>query len=112
MSLPKATPKHVIWGLLLALVVGIGLGMRLQSNALAGLAASRAERSALVGLRAVTDIVEGRGLDSTELQGAVEQFVAGDSVLTEVRVIRFKGIRLVASTAPEDRGDDAAPRES
>ena len=111
MKLPKPIPKYVIWGLGLALAIGIGLGMRLQSAGLTGLASSRAERSAIVGLRAVTEIVESQGLDGDGLQAAVASYVERDPVLTEVRVVRFKGIRLVASTAPEDTGDDAAPRK-
>ena len=111
MKLPKPIPKQVVWGLGLALVIGIGLGMRLQSAGLAGLASSRAERSAIVGLRAVAEIVEGQGIDGEGLQAAVESFVEQDPVLTEVRVVRFQGIRLVASTAPEDTGDSAAPRK-
>ncbi len=111
MKLPKPIPKYVIWGLGVALVVGIGLGMRLQSAGLGGLASSRAERSAIVGLRAVAEIVESEGLDGDGLQAAVERFVERDPILTEVRVVRFKGIRLVASTAPDDTGDSAAPRK-
>ena len=99
MKLPKPIPKYVVWGLGLGLVVGIGLGMRLQSAGLGGLASSRAERSAIVGLGAVAEIVETQGVDSEGLQAAVERFVERDPVLTEVRVVRFKGIRLVASTA-------------
>ena len=61
MKLPRPIASHVVWGLALALLIGIGLGLRLQSAGLAGLAASRAERSAIVGLRAVTEIVEAGG---------------------------------------------------
>ncbi len=111
MRLPTPATRHVVWGLLLALAVGVGLGMRIQSRGLDGLAANRAERAALVGLRAVTEIVEAEGLDGDALQAAVASYVDRDPVLSEVRVIRFKGIRLVASTAPEDVGDAAAPRK-
>ncbi len=58
---------------------------------------------------------QGQALASTGdqdagLRRAVERFAASHPEIAAIRVVRFDGILLAASTAPADRGTQAAPR--
>jgi arabinogalactan oligomer/maltooligosaccharide transport system permease protein len=50
------------------------------------------------------------GDEGEAVRRAVARFAAGHPEVTAIRVIRFDGRTLEASTAPEDRGGKAAPR--
>ncbi len=110
MKLEVRFPR-LLTGLAIGLALTVGVGAWLQARAAQRQRAETAERSGVVGLRALGDLVENLGLDDERLQRAVAVFVAADPGLEVARVVRFKGIRLVASTAPGDVGDDAAPRK-
>jgi arabinogalactan oligomer/maltooligosaccharide transport system permease protein len=98
--------------LLVALVVAIGAGHWLQARGLRVLAETAAERDALIGVQAMAEIVEGIGLeDAGQIQRALDEMVGRDVVVDDARVIRFKGIQLIASTVDSDSGDQAAPRK-
>jgi arabinogalactan oligomer/maltooligosaccharide transport system permease protein len=111
MSLQAVKPRPLIIGLVLALVLSVGFGLWIQSMGRAGLSSMVAERSALVSLSALTEVVEQVGLDGEALQPTVSRFVERHDGVTLARVIRFQGIRLMASTAAEDVGEQAAPRK-
>jgi arabinogalactan oligomer/maltooligosaccharide transport system permease protein len=111
MNLAGIRPGRVIAGLAFALIVAAGAGLWFQSARLNRQGGDQAERSAIVSLRALTELVERVGLEAGELQAGVARLAAADPQIETARVIRFKGIRLMASTAPEDTGDSAAPRK-
>ena len=111
MSLDGIRPGRVVTGLALALIVSVGAGLWFQSARLGQLAEATAERSAIVSLRAAAELVKRIGLESERLQEGVERLTAADPQVETLRVVRFKGIRLMASTAPEDTGEQAAPRK-
>ncbi|MFL6264235.1 MAG: carbohydrate ABC transporter permease [Thermoanaerobaculia bacterium] len=50
------------------------------------------------------------GSQDEALRGAVERFAALHPEIAAIRVVRFDGILLAASTAPADKGTQAAPR--
>lgn len=104
-------PRRLVIGLALALVLAVGFGLWIQARGRAGLSSMVAERSAIVSLRALTDVVEQMGLESEDLQGAVERYVDRHDGVEVARVVRFQGIRMMASTAPDDTGEQAAPRK-
>ena len=111
MTLEAVKPRRLAIGLSLALLFAVGFGLWLQARGRAGLSAMVAERSAIVSLNALTEIVERVGLESDSLQGAVARYVELHDGVASARVIRFQGIRMMASTAPEDTGEQAAPRK-
>lgn len=111
MTLEAVKPRRLAVGLALALLFAVGFGLWLQSRSRAGLSAMVAERSALVSLNALTEIVERVGLEGVSLQDAVARYVELHDGVADARVIRFQGIQMMASTAPEDTGDQAAPRK-
>ena len=111
MTLQAVKPRPLIIGLALALILSVGFGLWIQSMGRSGIATMVSERSAIVSLSALTEVVEQIGLDSEELQSAVASYVERHDGVTLARVIRFQGIRLMASTAPEDTGEQAAPRK-
>ncbi len=108
---PGATrPVRVLVGLCLALGLSIALAHGLLARALETVSTERADRQALVSLRALEDLVQRAGGAGDSVRAVVsvwkEQLPAGSAV----RVIAFSGIQLEASTFPEDQGDRAAPR--
>src|SRR3954469_3224333 len=50
------------------------------------------------------------GAQDEALRHAVERFAAAHPEIAAIRVVRFDGILLAASTAPADQGNKAAPR--
>ncbi|MFL5357033.1 carbohydrate ABC transporter permease [Archangium sp.] len=101
---------RVLVGLLLALGASLLLAQGLLSRTLESVSTERADRQALVSLRALEDLVQRAGGSGDSVRAVVstwkEQLPAGSAV----RVIAFSGIQLEASTFPEDQGDKAAPR--
>jgi arabinogalactan oligomer/maltooligosaccharide transport system permease protein len=101
---------RVLVGLCLALGLSIALAHGLLARALETVSTERADRQALVSLRALEDLVQRAGGAGDSVRAVVsvwkEQLPAGSAV----RVIAFSGIQLEASTFPEDQGDRAAPR--
>jgi arabinogalactan oligomer/maltooligosaccharide transport system permease protein len=96
-------------GLAVAAVVVGALGAWILSSGRTHEANLRAERTAIVPLRAVVQAVERAGADGEAARAAVAAFqdAAKDRILS-VRVI--EGRELVASTAAADSGENAAPR--
>ncbi|WP_404366566.1 carbohydrate ABC transporter permease [Corallococcus coralloides] len=99
---------RVLVGLALALGVSLFLAHGLLQRANQERAAEREQRTATVALLGLTDLVQRAGGTGD----AVKAVVAGWPGMpgSSVRVIAFSGIRLEASTFPDDTGDKAAPR--
>lgn len=101
---------RVLVGLLLALGAALLLAQGLLARTLETVSTERADRQALVSLRALEDLVQRAGGSGDSVRAVVstwkEQLPPGSAV----RVIAFSGIQLEASTFPEDQGDKAAPR--
>lgn len=103
-------PVRVLVGLFLALGVSLVFAQGLLARTLESISTERADRQALVSLRALEDLVQRAGGSGDSVRAVVstwkEQLPQGSAV----RVIAFSGIQLEASTFPEDQGERAAPR--
>ncbi|PTL82929.1 carbohydrate ABC transporter permease [Vitiosangium sp. GDMCC 1.1324] len=101
---------RVLVGLSLALGLSLVLAQGLLARTLASISTERADRQALVSLRALGELVQRAGGTGDPVRAVVstwkEQLPPGSAV----RVSAFSGIRLEASTFPEDQGERAAPR--
>jgi len=98
-------------GLAIASALAIGLAYALLSSARRDSERARDERTAVVRLRALTELVEKLPVPSeTGLQPFLDQWRARFPDAAPARVIATQGIRLEASTFPADRGEKAAPR--
>ncbi|SEM80924.1 arabinogalactan oligomer / maltooligosaccharide transport system permease protein [Stigmatella aurantiaca] len=101
---------RVLVGLALALALGLFVAHGLLARAREDASLEREQRRALISLRALTELVQRAGGSGDAVRAAVaswqDQLPAGSAV----RVVAFSGIRLEASTFPEDQGDKAAPR--
>jgi len=103
-------PVRVFVGLALALGVSLALAHGLLNQALVTLSTERADRQALVSLRALEDLVQRAGGSGESVRAVVDVWKQQLPPGSAVRVIAFSGIQLEASTFPEDQGERAAPR--
>jgi arabinogalactan oligomer / maltooligosaccharide transport system permease protein len=107
---PGVRRPRVLVGLALALGVGLALAYGLLAQAREDAAIEREQRRTLISLNALADLVRRAGGSGDGVRAVVdaskEQLPPGSTV----RVIAFSGIKLEASTFPEDQGDKAAPR--
>jgi arabinogalactan oligomer/maltooligosaccharide transport system permease protein len=101
---------RVLVGLALALGVSLAIAHGLLNQALATLSTERADRQALVSLRALEDLVQRAGGSGESVRAVVDVWKQQLPPGSAVRVIAFSGIQLEASTFPEDQGERAAPR--
>lgn len=97
-------------GLALALGLGLVLAHVLLVRARRDADSGREQRQDLISLNALVDLVQRAGGSGDGVRAIVAS--AKDQILPgrTVRVIAFSGIKLEASTFPEDQGDKAAPR--
>ena len=106
-------PLHrvrVLVGLALALGVSLLVAQTLLASALDSVSIERADRQTFVSLRALEDLVQRAGGTGDAVRAVVDSWKAQLPAGSAVRVIAFSGIRLEASTFPEDVGERAAPR--
>ena len=108
-SVPSHRRRFAI-GLVAALVVALGLSQWSLERAHRDEARSRADRVAVVKLRALAEMVENAGGAGEAARRVVAAFAASHPEIASVRVVALAGISLEASTAPGDTGDKAAPR--
>ncbi len=101
---------RVLVGLALALGLSLALAHGLLARAREQNALERADRRALISLRALTDLVQRAGGSGDKVRTVVAAWQGEMPKGSAVRVIAFSGIRLEASTFPEDQGERAAPR--
>ncbi len=101
------TPNRLALGLALGLTLTAVAGRLLVDRALDQVEHAAATRSAIIGIQGVVAAVESGDLDEGDLGRRLAELDASDAELSSLRVIRFAGLRLLASTAPEA---DPAPR--
>lgn len=97
-------------GVVLATLLGVGIGAALLSRSLKQQGLSREGRTAVITLGALTEVVQQTGGQGDTLRAAIAEFAAAQERIRSIRVISLSGARLDASTAPEDAGEKAAPR--
>lgn len=98
-------------GLAIASALAIGLGYALLSGERRQTEHAKEERAAVVRLRALTELVEKLPVPSESgLQPFLARWKERFPDAPPARVIAMQGIRLEASTFPQDTGDKAAPR--
>lgn len=102
--------RRFVWGLLLGTVLGVCVAEGLLIATRRAEDASRQARVAAVTLRALSDVLERAGVEGDAARRAVTMWSAAEPSVRTVRVVRFEGVSLEASTAPEDQGGKAAPR--
>ena len=108
-----AAPAHrlrFLIGVALGAVLGALLLRGFVSDASRQVADEAEERRAVVTLQALTSLVQRAGGEGDAVRGAVAAWQARTPSVSQARVFRADGIRLEASTAPDDVGDRAAPR--
>ncbi|RKG98346.1 carbohydrate ABC transporter permease [Corallococcus carmarthensis] len=99
---------RVLVGLVLALGASLFLAHGLLARANQERAAEREQRTAAVSLLGLTDLVQRAGGTGDAVRAVVAGWPGAPG--SSVRVIAFSGIKLEASTFPNDTGDKAAPR--
>jgi len=109
---PLSHRRRFAAGLAVALLAGVGLCLALVAATREEALAERAERKAVITLRALAELVEraAGGEPGEAVRRAVARFAATHPEVRSVRVVTFEGIRLEASSDPADRGARAAPR--
>lgn len=135
---PPSQRRRFLAGVAAAAALAVGLGAWLQHRAQEAELQARVERSAVITLSALADLVESASLPTEEVtadEGGIDGepaapdaeaegeepaadgspqtirlFAARHPEVQAVRVVFFDGQRLAASTAREDTGVRAAPR--
>lgn len=101
---------RVLVGLALALGGSLLLAQGLLASALESVSVERSDRLTFVSLRALEDVVQRAGGTGDAVRAVVGSWKAQMPEGSAARVIAFSGIKLEASTFPEDVGERAAPR--
>jgi arabinogalactan oligomer/maltooligosaccharide transport system permease protein len=112
---PQTTPTslrrpRVLVGLALALGVGLAISHALLAQARQEAIREREQRRAVISLNAVAELARRAGGSGDGVRAVVDAMKAQLPEQSNARIIAFSGIRLEASTFPEDQGDKAAPR--
>ncbi|MEO1088647.1 MAG: hypothetical protein AAFY88_30815, partial [Acidobacteriota bacterium] len=110
MKIAEATPGRLAAGLALGLMLLVAAGQFYLGRSVQTFGDAAAARTALASVGALAEAIESAGLESPELPTAVERYDAANGAVESIRVIHLKQRRLVASTAPGDIDDRAAPR--
>ena len=95
-------------GLFIGLAVGLSLLYWIYRESKVELAREQAERSGIVSLLSLTQLISQTGISGDAVRDAVNAVAASNPSIRSIRVLR--GPTLEASTAKEDSGDKAAPR--
>lgn len=99
--------KRLLWGLALGLLLGLGLMYVLLAQTFRDEAQNTEARLGIVTLQSFVEIVQ-KAADEEAMRTAVTDLAKGNPSLRMIRVI--KGLKLIASTDPQDVGEKAAPR--
>lgn len=105
-----ATPRRLAAGLALALLLGVGTACALLMAASARSAEEGAMREARVMTQQLAELVAAAGLEPGATGEVVRLFAELHSSTAEIRVVDLQRKRLLASTAPGDQAEQAAPR--
>jgi arabinogalactan oligomer/maltooligosaccharide transport system permease protein len=100
----------VLVGLALALGLSIFLAQGMLATARQERLVEREQRRARVSLLALAELVQRAGGSGDAVGVVVREWQQGLPAGSAVRAVAFSGIRLEASTFPEDTGDKAPPR--
>jgi arabinogalactan oligomer/maltooligosaccharide transport system permease protein len=106
-GLVAMTPNRLALGLALGLALTAAAGRILVDRTLDEAESTAAMRSAIIGIQGVVAGIEAAELDEGDLTQRLAELDASDPELSSLRVIRFAGLRLLASTAREA---EPAPR--
>jgi arabinogalactan oligomer/maltooligosaccharide transport system permease protein len=107
---PSLRRPRVLVGLALALGLGLALSYALLAQASQEAVREREQRRAIISLNAVAELARRAGGSGDGVRAVVDAVKGQLPEKSTVRIIAFSGIRLEASTFPEDQGDKAAPR--
>lgn len=95
-------------GVALGAAAGVWLAHGIVADASRKAAAETEERKATVALQALASLVQSAGADPEAVRSVATAWQAGTPPVAQLRIA--KGMQLLASTAPDDSGDRAAPR--
>ncbi|EAU68776.1 maltose transport system permease protein MalF [Stigmatella aurantiaca DW4/3-1] len=107
---PGLRRPRVLVGLALALGLGLFVAHGLLARAREDASLEQVQRRALISLHALAELVQRAGGSGDGVRAVVASWQDQLPPGSAVRVVAFSGIRLEASTFPEDQGDKAAPR--
>ncbi|MDC0710502.1 sugar ABC transporter permease [Stigmatella sp. ncwal1] len=107
---PGLRRPRVFVGLALALGLGLFVAHGLLARAREDASLEREQRRALISLHALTELVQRAGGSGDGVRAVISSWQDLLPPGSAVRVVAFSGVRLEASTFPEDQGDKAAPR--
>jgi arabinogalactan oligomer/maltooligosaccharide transport system permease protein len=107
---PKLLTRRLTWGLLTATVAVALLGQWLLRGTFEADRRDRSARLATVTSQALVDVVERAGDDTDLVRRVVAAYAAEHAGVRSIRVVALSGAQLLASTAPDDVGEKAAPR--
>ncbi len=109
-DLPRITPRRLAVGLALGLLVAVGAGTWGLARARAAQERQREVRDAVILAAELAELTGRAGLEAEPAGRLVEHFAELHPAAVAIRVIDLGAKRLVASTAPGDVGETAAPR--
>src|ERR1041384_4424520 len=95
-------------GLFLGALVGVSLQFVFYQSAIQQLRWQEYQRRSIITLQSLAEVMANAGGGGEEERNAVMQIAKQYRDVRQIRVV--KGVRLEASTAPEDTGEKAAPR--
>jgi arabinogalactan oligomer/maltooligosaccharide transport system permease protein len=107
---PKVLTRRLAWGLLIATMAVALLGQWLLYSAFEEDRRDRSARLATVSTQALVDLVERAGDDTDLVRRVVAAYATEHAGARSIRVVALSGAQLLASTAPGDVGETAAPR--
>lgn len=102
--------RQVLVGLLLGLAVALGGACWLLDEARLAAVQAKRQRVAVITAQAMADAVQRVGGEGEAVRELVSRLARAEPALRAVRVIVLDGLRLEASTAAADSGEQAAPR--
>lgn len=104
------TRRQVLVGLLLGLAVALWGARWLLNEARLAAAQAQRGRQAVITTQSMADAVQRAGGEGDGVRQVVARLAQAELSLRAVRVVLFDGLRLEASTAAADAGEQAAPR--
>jgi arabinogalactan oligomer/maltooligosaccharide transport system permease protein len=110
---PARPPSHrrrALVGLTLASALAVALLYSIHGAVRSANQGAGVERVAVVHARALAELIERIGDQGDSVRAVVRRWAEEHPGIRAIRVVRIAGIRLEASTAPDDHGERAPPR--
>lgn len=104
------TRRQVLVGLLLGLAVALGGARWLLNEARLAAAQAQRQRQAVITTQSMADAVQRAGGEGDAVRQVVARLAQAEPSLRAARVVLFDGLKLEASTAAADAGEQAASR--